>query len=406
MSDPSEMSTVRILGDFRSDPSPSTLRLALAQVLPSDAESRPSAPDQSAADKEDDSDGAELAMQKLRLYAQTAASQGADVICFPEYFLTGAMHSSWKAVRERQEPVAAHPNPEEDESHWLAQVAAIARESDIDIVAGTVVELGAHHIPHRKDAQHKTGGSGSASTESSDSAVASRTGLSRLRTKDSSDLLFNTAYYITRKGEVAAKYTKRNLWHPERSVLSPGHPSSHPSPRLFNIETRRGLRLKASMLICWDLAMPEAFRELLQPSDSRDGPLDGPDVVFVPTCWYATDAGVKGLRWNRAGEAAVLDSLSMARALETESIIAMCNIAGPNWPNGGDADSFQINDNTTDEDLPIVGVGHSSVHAPFLGCVGKVEDGNEALLLAEIDTKLLVDARDTYRVRYDLADAV
>ncbi|CAD6923355.1 unnamed protein product [Tilletia controversa] len=159
------------------------------------------------------------------------------------------------------------------------------------------------------------------------------------------------------------------------------------------------------MLICWDLAMPEAFRDLLQPSGTRDGPLDGPDVVFVPTCWYATDAGVRGLSWSKVGEAAVLNSLSMARAIETEAIIAMCNIAGPSWPNGGDPDSFQIQDSTTDADVPIVGVGRSSVHAPFLGCIGKVEDGNEALLLAEVDTKVLVDARETYRVRYDLADA-
>ncbi|KAE8210414.1 hypothetical protein CF327_g5720 [Tilletia walkeri] len=125
-------------------------------LLPSDAETRPSATDESTADNWDDFDGAELAMQKLHLYAQTAAGQGANLICFPEYFLTGAMHSSWKAVCERQEPVtvaldAVHPNPEEDESHWLAQVAAIAGESDIDIVVGTVVKLDARHIPHRKE---------------------------------------------------------------------------------------------------------------------------------------------------------------------------------------------------------------------------------------------------------------
>ncbi|KAE8259513.1 hypothetical protein A4X13_0g964 [Tilletia indica] len=78
-------------------------------------------------------------MQRRLLYAQTTAS----------HYLTGAVHSSWKAVRERQVSLLI-PTPEEDESHWLAQVAAIARESDIDIVAGTVVELGAHHIPHPK----------------------------------------------------------------------------------------------------------------------------------------------------------------------------------------------------------------------------------------------------------------
>ncbi|KAK0536064.1 hypothetical protein OC842_002102 [Tilletia horrida] len=370
-----------------------TLRLALAQVLPSDAETAPGE------DTTGDQDAAD-AMDKLKSYAAEAARQGADVVCFPEYFLTGATHSSWKAVRERQEPIAAHPNPEEDESHWLAQVADIARQNDIDIVAGTVVELGAHHIPHRQQQQSQ-----SQSTSKPGRSDDASKGHSAKLQVDTEDRLFNTAYYVDRTGQVAAKYTKRNLWHPERSVLSPGHPSSHPSPRLFEITTKRGLRLKASMLICWDLAMPEAFRELLQPPPDGQGPLLGPDVVFVPTCWYATDAGVKGLRWSRTGEAAVLDSFSMARAIETEAVIAMCNIAGPDWPQN-DLNALTLTDTVTDADLPVVGVGHSSVHAPFLGCLGKVEDGKEALLLAEVDTRLLGDARETYRVRYDLVDAV
>ncbi|KAK0544015.1 hypothetical protein OC846_005659 [Tilletia horrida] len=390
---------IRVVGSLSSQPSPSSLRLALAQVLPSDAETHPS----SASTVEDD-DAASIG--KLRTYAAAAARSGADVVCFPEYFLTGATHTSWKAVREKQEPVGAHENPVDDDSHWLFQVANIAQEYDIDIVAGTVVELGAHHIPHRHQPGSKAT-SNHANNSSSKTEAERVGGQLQLQTKDLSDHLFNTAYYISRTGTVAAKYTKRNLWHPERSVLSPGHPSSHPSPRLFEIETKRGLKLKASMLICWDLAMPEAFRALLQPpADGSNGPLEGPDVVFVPTCWYATDAGVKGLRWNKFGEAAVLDSFSMARAIETESIIAMCNIAGPHWPNQ-DPSSVQLDgENITDADIPVVGVGHSSVHAPFLGCLGKVEDGDEALLLAEIDTKVLVDARDVYRVRHDLADVV
>lgn len=42
---------------------------------------------------------------------------------------------------------------------------------------------------------------------------------------------------------------------------------------------------------------------------SRENLLMGPDIVFAPTCWYATDAGKMGLRWNRDGEAALLDSM-------------------------------------------------------------------------------------------------
>ena len=63
----------------------------------------------------------------------------------------------------------------------------------------------------------------------------------------------------------------------------------------------------------WDLAFPETFREMFDlpqsSSQTSKAPLTGPDVVFAPTCWYATDAGKKGLRWNRDSEAALLDSM-------------------------------------------------------------------------------------------------
>lgn len=58
----------------------------------------------------------------------------------------------------------------------------------------------------------------------------------------------------------------------------------------------------------WDLAFPESFRELfnLHPEEQT---LVGPDIIFAPICWYATDGGSKGLLWNRNCEATLLDSL-------------------------------------------------------------------------------------------------
>lgn len=62
-------------------------------------------------------------------------------------------------------------------------MSGIAKENDIDIVAGTVVELGLHHVPHRTD--EKNGKEGH------------------------NDKLFNTAYYVDRTGKVTGRYTKR-----------------------------------------------------------------------------------------------------------------------------------------------------------------------------------------------------
>lgn len=147
-------------------------------------------------------------------------------------------------------PFPLQPQPEDDdEDHWLHEVCSIAKEFDIDIVAGTVVELGGHHPPHRNESSsnHK-------------------------------DKLFNTARYINRRGEILGTYTKSNLWHPERETLSASHPSTHKSDKTFWIETKRGLKLRAGMLICWDLAFPEAFREMFEIDDKEEGGIIGPDV--------------------------------------------------------------------------------------------------------------------------------
>lgn len=143
------------------------------------------------------------------------------------------------------------------------------------------------------------------------------------------------------------------------------------------------------MQICWDLAFPESFRELLQqPDGSSSTSLSGPDIIFVPTCWYATDAGEAGLKWNKSpsGEAALLDSLTSARALECESLLCMINIAGPPW----DHDKHdQMSAKDLAEGDPI-GVGRTCIKAPFLGTVGLVEGPEEKLLLGSVDLRMWV----------------
>lgn len=73
--------------------------------------------------------------------------------------------------------------PDSDPDHFLSTIANIARNNDIDIISGTVVELGKHHVPHR---------------------TQDREGLE----DDHHDKLFNTAYYIDRTGRIAGRYTK------------------------------------------------------------------------------------------------------------------------------------------------------------------------------------------------------
>lgn len=131
-------------------------------------------------------------LDKLEEYAKEAAKHKADVVVFPEYFLTGATHDSWHAVRDSFDNTLKSPiDQNDDPEHFLTLIGNIAKQNDIDIVAGTVVELGSHHIPHRNE-------------ESNDDDEEDGE-----TDKEHDQKLFNTVYYITRAGEIAGRYTKR-----------------------------------------------------------------------------------------------------------------------------------------------------------------------------------------------------
>lgn len=153
------------------------------------------------------------------------------------------------------------------------------------------------------------------------------------------------------------------------------------------------------MQICWDLAFPESFRALLQPpatSATGETARIGPDVIFAPTCWYATDGGPHGMTWNPFGEAGLLDSLALTRALECESILAMINVAGKPFPQDfkeryGKAslqEKRRLAQEMTDPDAEPIGVGRTTIVAPFLGSIGRLDGPEEALLLGSIDLKM------------------
>jgi predicted amidohydrolase len=113
------------------------------------------------------------------------------------------------------------------------------------------------------------------------------------------DKLLNVAYFISPTGAIVGKYIKKNLWGPERDHLTS---STHDPHEVF--DTPIG---KVGLLICWDLAFPEAFRELIA---------NGAKIIIVPTFWTHRDCSEVGLGWNPGAEGVFLDSLVTARAFE------------------------------------------------------------------------------------------
>jgi predicted amidohydrolase len=189
--------------------------------------------------------------EKAANFIRSAAQQGAELAVLPEYHLL-----NW---------VPDDPGFKEGCSHWqhyLQKYQDLAKECNINIVPGTIIELHDQGTPNER--------------------------------------LLNVAYFIDNTGKIIGKYVKKNLWGAiERNHLT----SSSMEPHVA-FETPLG---KVGMLICWDLGFPEAFRELIS---------QGAKLIIIPTFWTLNDCSKEGLAINPTAEALFVDSTLTSRCFE------------------------------------------------------------------------------------------
>lgn len=251
----------------------------------------------------------EANLAKAERFVAQAAAAGAELVAFPEYFVTG--------------PLGERKELADGEGRYRTAFQDIARRHSVDLVPGSIAE-----------------------------AEGGR--------------FFNTAYYIDARGEVLARYRKVYLWLSEKPWVTPGDAAAV-------CQTRFG---RVGLAICWDLAFPELFRDMLR---------QGAEIVLCPSCWCFEDAG-EGQRHNPQAEGLFVDSLCVARAFENEMAVAFCNVAGGfETPNGRRRS-----------------IGHTQVAVPFKGAVALLGHSEEAMLLAGIDTAILAEAEKSYEIRKDI----
>ncbi|PTB42880.1 uncharacterized protein TrAFT101_001457 [Trichoderma asperellum] len=262
-------------------------------------------------------------------YIRKAASQGANLAVLPEYHL-----SSWKADSAILLAEAKKQTP------YLARYQALAKELAIAIVPGTILEP----LP------------AAAEGESADEGVA------------------NAAYFIGPDGAVLGRYQKKNLWHPERPHLTADALTPHTA-----FDTPFG---RVGLIICWDLAFPEACRALAA---------DGAKLVICPTFWLNSDGGDIGAEVNPDCERLFLENVAVARAFENTCAFVFNNTGSPlgSAATGKDDEGTEF-------------IGLSQVAMPLQGALGKlgVEEG---MSLVDVEGRVLDIAEEVYKVRADIA---
>ncbi|WQF86177.1 Putative carbon-nitrogen hydrolase [Colletotrichum destructivum] len=273
----------------------------------------------------------EVNFAKAESYIRSAASRGCSLAVLPEYHLT-----SW---------VPDHPafvSSCAQSRIYLEKYRTLARDVGISIVPGTIVEL-----------------DGEEGDEDFD--------------------LLNVAYFIGPDGAVLGQYKKKNLWHNERPHLTKG-PAPHGA-----FDTPLG---RVGMLICWDLAFPEAFRELIR---------DGARVIVCPAFWladeYKHEGGDEGVQVvNRDSERVFLENVMVARAFENTAAVVLVNAGGPAGGGG-----VEVREGGT----RVRYCGVSQVAMPLVGSLGKLA-AEEAMEVVEVDLGLLDVAEGVYKVREDM----
>lgn len=136
---------------------------------------------------------------------------------------------------------------------YLQAYQDLAKELGICLVPGTIVERHVSSPELSGSASPQSGSNSDSDSDSSSQAVK---------------VLYNTTYFISPEGTILASYRKKNIWHPERPYLTSSGVTDDPH---VGFDTPIG---KVGLLICWDVAFPEAFRELVR---------GGAEIIIVPT---------------------------------------------------------------------------------------------------------------------------
>lgn len=242
---------------------------------------------------------------RIEAFIIKAKKRRADVIIFPEDCITGSIFG------DRSKLDTKHSNRESFRS--------LAKKYSIDIITGSSME-------------------------------------------GTTNVNFNTSYYINSRGEVLGTYQKNHLYPSEKAFLSAGTEAP-----VF--DTFYG---KAGIVICWDMLFSEIFERMRA---------QGVQIVYCPSYWYQEIAESMPQR-DPKSEEHLLDALCLTRAVETNAVLAYCNAAGVMRNPNGSIDTL---------------IGHSQIVMPGATTIKRLSHHRETMFVQTIDPSSLKTSATIYK---------
>ena len=184
--------------------------------------------------------------------------------------------------------------------------------------------------------------------------------------------LYNVSYLFNNHGKIIGNYRKNHLvQNTEAKRLEAGNEANVFKTKIGNI----GLE------ICRDLLYPEITRKMM---------LKKAEIVFCPSFWCSKSSQYSNMynyKYFKNKTPDEVTKLVSARAIESEAVFVYVNAAG----------TFNYNSKN-------ILLGKTQIALPFYGTTDILSHNKEAVLIKEVDLKIVKDARKVYKIEQDLKD--
>ncbi|MCX7881060.1 MAG: carbon-nitrogen hydrolase family protein [Patescibacteria group bacterium] len=182
--------------------------------------------------------------------------------------------------------------------------------------------------------------------------------------------LYNSCFIFDSQGKIIYLHNKQKL-------VPFGFENRYIAPGKNQIKTFVVNNIKCGVLICRELFYPELFQKLRR---------QGIEIIFIPAFWSKRSSDYLNHKlinqYHFLSEMRVVDVLCQARSFENEICLCFVNACG----------------NLKDKNYFDVLLGRTQVCYPFYGCVKKINQNKEGIIIFDYQKSIIEDAKKAYQL--------